>query len=268
MKRVLTALVITPFFFYVVVYAPWWAFLPVLAGVALICYHEYLGIVRAHLPQAPDPRKNPAGYLAGLLLLLIPWYDMGAFLVLVALAMLVIALNYRGLQYSLPLAAAQTMGVVYIFGAWRCGAALRELSPWWLLFASAVNWVGDTFAYFGGRALGRHKLAPSISPGKSWEGTLVSVAVTTAVGAFCLHWGFPRLGQPEVELLPAILLTMLANVAGQLGDLAESAIKRGAGVKDSGNSLPGHGGWLDRVDSSLFSIPVVYWLIQLRWFVP
>lgn len=268
MKRILTASVLTPFFFYIVVFAPWWAFTVVLAAVALICFHEYLGIVHAHFADAPDPRRNIAGHLAGMGLLLIPWYDMGAFLVMVALAALVFVLGLKDLSKSLPLAACTVMGVVYVFGAWRCAAALRDLSPWWLLFASGVNWVGDTFAYVTGRFLGKHKLAPSISPGKSWEGTVGSIIATVLLGAWLLTWGFPRLGQPEIHLLPAVILTLLANIAGQVGDLVESAIKRGAGVKDSGSSLPGHGGWLDRVDSSLFSIPVVYWLIQLRWFLP
>lgn len=268
MKRVLTAAVITPFFFWAVVYSPYWAFLAVLAGVALICYHEYLGIVAAHFPKAPDPRRNPTGYIAGLLLLIIPWYDMGAFLVIFALLALLLTLKHEDLGTSLPMASCAVMGLVYVFGAWRCGVALRELSPWWLLFASAVNWVGDTFAYFTGKAIGRHKLAPSVSPGKSWEGTFGSIASSVVLGPLLLHWGFPKLDLPAVAIVPAVVLSLVANVAGQLGDLAESAIKRGAGVKDSGSSLPGHGGWLDRVDSSLFSIPVVYWLIQLRWFAP
>lgn len=268
MKRILTAAVITPFFFWAVVFSPYWVFMLVLAAVALICFHEYLGIAYAHFPDAPDPRRNPAGYAAGVLLLIIPWYDMGAFLVMFALLAFLITLGYRDLSRSLPMASMAVMGVVYVFGAWRCGAALRELSPWWLLYASAINWVGDTFAYFTGKAFGRHKLAPSVSPGKSWEGTLGSIASGVVLGPLLLHVAFPKLGLPQIEILPAIVLSLLANVAGQLGDLAESAIKRGAGVKDSGNSLPGHGGWLDRVDSSLFSIPVVYWLIQLRWFLP
>lgn len=268
MKRILTALVMTPFFFYVVVFAPWWAFLPILSAVALICYHEFLGIVAGHFPEAPDLRRNPAGYVAGVVLLLIPWYDMGGLLVLVALTAMVMALAYRNLAHCLPLSASLVLGVVYVFGAWRCGAALRELNPWWLLFAAAVNWVGDTFAYFTGRLAGKHKLAPRVSPGKSWEGTAGSMAATAVLGVLFLHFGFPRLGQPAVGWLPAIAMTLLANVAGQLGDLVESALKRGAGIKDSGSSLPGHGGWLDRVDSSLFSIPVVYWLLQFRWFLP
>jgi phosphatidate cytidylyltransferase len=115
-----------------------------------------------------------------------------------------------------------------------------------------VNWIGDTGAYYFGRNFGRHKLAPIVSPGKSWEGAAASAAASVLFGIFVL----PRF--VNIDLLPAGLISIAANVAGQVGDLAESAIKRGAGVKDSGTLLPGHGGMLDRVDSSLFSLPVLY----------
>jgi phosphatidate cytidylyltransferase len=184
-------------------------------------------------------------------------------LTLAALFIWTALLRSKELWPILPVASATVFGVLYIFGAWRCGVGLRALDPWWLMFALAINWVGDSFAYYGGRAFGRHKLSPSISPGKTWEGTLASLAGTAALGVWFLHWRFPK-----VELPQALLLCLVANVAGQIGDLCESAIKRGAGVKDSGNLLPGHGGWLDRVDSSLFSVPVVYWLLEWPWIRP
>ena len=177
--------------------------------------------------------------------------------------MWVLTLRAKSLAVILPLASMAVFGVLYIFGSWRCGVALRTLSPWWMLFALAVNWVGDTFAFYFGKNFGRHKLAPTISPGKSWEGTLASLASSLVLGYLFLHWKFPQVGAVQ-----AIVLCLSANVVGQVGDLCESAIKRGAGVKDSGNLLPGHGGWLDRVDSSLFSVPVVYWLLQQRWILP
>jgi phosphatidate cytidylyltransferase len=263
MKRILTGLVITPFFFYSVVFAPSWFFLTVLALVGVACYFEYLGLVVAHLPALDlDPRRNPAGYVAGVFLLLLP-QGQAMFLTLLALLVWLLALRGRPLATVLPLTAMVTFGVIYIFGAWRCGADLRALSPWWLLFASAINWTGDTFAWAFGKRFGRHKLAPGLSPGKSWEGTLASLFGTLGLGIWFLAWKFP-----QVALWQAVLLCVVANVAGQLGDLCESAIKRGAGVKDSGTLLPGHGGWLDRVDSSLFAIPVVYWMIQQHWLVP
>jgi phosphatidate cytidylyltransferase len=124
------------------------------------------------------------------------------------------------------------------------------------MFGLLVNWVGDTGAFYVGRKFGRHKLAPSISPGKSWEGAAASVVTGVAFGMVYLP-----LTIKGTSLFAAGLLALAANVAGQVGDLAESAIKRGAGVKDSGTLLPGHGGVLDRVDSTLFALPVLYSLL-------
>jgi phosphatidate cytidylyltransferase len=109
-----------------------------------------------------------------------------------------------------------------------------------------------------GAKFGRHKLAPAISPGKTWEGAVASALTAIVFGQIYLP-----LAIPGTSLLKAGLLALAANVAGQAGDLAESAIKRGAGVKDSGTLLPGHGGMLDRVDSTLFALPVLYALVTL-----
>jgi phosphatidate cytidylyltransferase len=124
-----------------------------------------------------------------------------------------------------------------------------------MTFGLAVNWIGDTAAYYFGRNFGKHKLAPVVSPGKSWEGAAASAAAAVLFGVFAL----PRF--VSIGMWQGGLIAVAANVAGQMGDLAESAIKRGAGVKDSGKLLPGHGGMLDRVDSSLFSLPVLYALL-------
>ena len=150
------------------------------------------------------------------------------------------------------------LGVVYIFGAWKCAILLRDMSPYWLLFALAINWVGDISAYYVGKNLGLHKLARRISPGKSWEGSIASVVASTAFGVVYLK-RFPS----DMPIVQMVALSTLANIAGQLGDLAESALKRGAGVKDSGTILPGHGGLLDRVDSTLFTMPAIYLWLRL-----
>jgi len=154
-------------------------------------------------------------------------------------------------------AASLLLGVVYIFGPLRCGIDLHSISPYWLFFALSLNWAGDIAALYVGRLIGRHKMAPHVSPAKSWEGAVASVAASVIYGALY----FPRL-LPAVPLMEALALTAIANIAGQFGDLCESAMKRGAGVKDSGSLLPGHGGWLDRLDSSLFALPVVYFVVS------
>jgi phosphatidate cytidylyltransferase len=142
---------------------------------------------------------------------------------------------------------------VYVFGCWRFAPLLAAQNRYWLLYALVLNWIGDIGAYYVGRAVGRHKLAPMVSPGKSWEGSAASLAASLIFGFFFLRWAIPA-----VPPASALALTTVANVAGQFGDLCESALKRGAAVKDSGTLLPGHGGWLDRVDSTLFTLPVVY----------
>ena len=187
--------------------------------------------------------------------------DPGAYLPLLPLVgvlVLAIATFSDDLKKSLPLGGALFAGLVYVFVAWRAGIELRVINVYWMVFAVTINWAGDTMAYFAGRAFGKHKLAPAISPGKSWEGAIASLIASTAYGAALVHFLLPA-----VDLLFAVALAAVANVAGQVGDLAESAMKRGAGVKDSGTFLPGHGGWLDRLDSSLFSMPVVYALVKL-----
>ena len=149
-------------------------------------------------------------------------------------------------------------GAIYIGGAWVCAFNLRAINPHWLLFAFLLCWAGDTAAYYVGKNFGRHKLAPVISPAKTWEGAIASLvggALVGAIYAYCLIPGAP--------LGLVLMIGAAGNIAGQIGDLVESAYKRWGGVKDSGSSLPGHGGWLDRIDSSLLSIPMVYVLVRL-----
>jgi phosphatidate cytidylyltransferase len=252
MKRLLTALLLIPFFCYIVLWAPQWAFLVVVAAVAMMCFREYSNLVDLHGIAKP----GLFGYAGGLLLLLLPGKD-GAFFVLIAILAMSLALRSRLMSQALPAAAAVLLGVVYVFGSMRYAIELRAISPYWLFFGLSLNWAGDIAAYYVGRTVGRHKLAPEVSPAKSWEGAIASTVASVIYGALY----FPRL-LPAAPLAAVLGLTVLANVAGQLGDLCESAIKRGAGVKDSGNLLPGHGGWLDRVDSSLFAMPVVYFVVS------
>jgi phosphatidate cytidylyltransferase len=251
MKRIATALVLIPSVTYVALWGAEWLFLLVTSAVALMCFREYCGIVTSHQIQSP----GPAAYAAGLLVLLVPKLD-GLLVTLLALVALSLMLRSTDMTKGLAGAAAFVLGIVYVFGAWRCTVPLRAASPYWLLFALALSWVGDTAAYAVGRVAGRHKLAPRLSPAKTWEGSIASLAASLAFGFFFLGWLIP-------DVPPAVRLAIsgAGNIAGQVGDLAESMLKRGAGIKDSGNLLPGHGGWLDRVDSTLFALPVIYGLL-------
>jgi phosphatidate cytidylyltransferase len=252
MKRVVTALLLVPFFCYIMLWAPQWAFLATVAIVAALCFREYSELAALHGIGKP----GLFGYAAGLLVLLLPGKE-SAFFVLVAILAMALALRSREMARALPDAAALLLGVVYVFGSLRCSVELRAINPYWLFFAFSLNWVGDIAALYVGRQIGRHKLAPNVSPGKSWEGSIASTVVSVVYGAIYFSW-FLKMA----PLTQALGLTVIANVAGQFGDLCESAIKRGAGVKDSGNLLPGHGGWLDRLDSSLFALPVVYFVVS------
>jgi phosphatidate cytidylyltransferase len=199
------------------------------------------------------------GALAGLALLFAP--EPFVAVILISLAAMTLALFAADLRDSLPHTAALVLGVLYIFGAWRCAMALRGLNPHWLMIALLVSWAGDTTALYVGRAFGRRKMAPVISPGKTWAGAAGSVAGATAAAGVYAHYLLPA-----ISVWGAVAVAAVGNMAGQIGDLCESAFKRGAGVKDSGSTLPGHGGWLDRIDSSLFAIPAVYAILRFMRF--
>ncbi|MCS7316071.1 MAG: phosphatidate cytidylyltransferase [Bryobacterales bacterium] len=252
MKRVLTAFALVPITVLLVVRAPALAFTAAVALVACLSYREYENLVNRHGLRPP----GPLGYGAGIVLLAVPG-ETAALGTLLALLALVAAMRERPLACALPRASALAFGLLWIFGAWRCGVALHARDPYWLLFVLVLNWIGDTAAYYFGKALGRHKLAPEVSPAKSWEG-----AIASAVFALAAGWAYAHLVWPAIPAATILLASAVCNLTGQLGDLAESAVKRGAGVKDSGSVLPGHGGWLDRTDGLLFSMPAVYLLLD------
>ena len=164
----------------------------------------------------------------------------------------------------LPAIAASSAALLFV--AWpfsylvRLDGRLPE-GPVLVLFALVVVWAGDTLAYFVGKSIGRIKMAPTLSPGKTWEGAAGNIIGSLIVGYFFARW-------QSGDMVAWLVTAALANIAGQVGDLVESAYKRGAGVKDSGAMLPGHGGMLDRIDSLIFAAPVVWlaagWLLQGR----
>jgi len=133
-----------------------------------------------------------------------------------------------------------------------------EAGGHWLLYGAGITWLGDTFAYFVGSLVGRHPLPSRVSPRKSVEGVLGGLG-----GALLTAWLLARFWAPFLTLWQALAAGLLLSVFGQLGDLFESLLKRDAAVKDSGQLIPGHGGFLDRVDSLLFTLPVLYYF--LRW---
>jgi len=133
---------------------------------------------------------------------------------------------------------------------------LPRIGPRLLLFALAITWAADTAAYFVGRAIGKHPLAPHISPQKTWEGSIGSMLGSLFVASASSFW-------IRIPLPHLLIMASVGNTAGQLGDLLESAYKRSAGVKDSGGLLPGHGGILDRIDALILCIPVIWYYLVL-----
>lgn len=142
---------------------------------------------------------------------------------------------------------------VFLTGSWA-GFAL-------VAYPLAVTWINDTFAYFGGRTLGRHKMIPRVSPAKTWEGTLSGLLGALLISVFYARLVFSGWLGLEIGVAAAIIGGVLLSAGAVLGDLAESLLKREAGVKDSGTLLPGHGGVLDRFDALYFTIPIAYWFL-------
>jgi phosphatidate cytidylyltransferase len=164
----------------------------------------------------------------------------------------------RPMVEALPAAGISSSGLLLVALPLTYTIRLHAIGadgPKMLLFVLVITWVGDSAAYFVGRAIGRHPLSPVLSPKKSWEGTIASI-----LGALLVAMVFARF--LTVQLPHLLAMAAVGNLAGQAGDLLESAYKRSAGVKDSGSLLPGHGGVLDRIDALILAIPVVwyYWI--------
>lgn len=260
MKRLATAFVLIPIAVYGTLFAPEWLFLAIVAVVALLCFREYAKITESFAPL---------GLVAGVLILISPPGMIWLFVLLSALAAMCVPLAGGEFDRSVARASSLVLGIVYVFGSWKSGVLLHQQFPaagglgvsaghHWMMFGLVTNWIGDSGAYYVGKNFGRHKLAPAVSPGKTWEGAVASLVASLIFGILYL-----KLAIPSTGLAMIFLVSIATNMAGQVGDLAESAIKRGVGVKDSGTLLPGHGGFLDRVDSTMFALPVLYTLLTL-----
>ncbi|MFZ3214909.1 MAG: phosphatidate cytidylyltransferase [Candidatus Acidiferrales bacterium] len=164
----------------------------------------------------------------------------------------------RPLHEVLPAIAISSAGLLVIALPFSYIVRLDEIETVGrplVLFTLVLVWAGDMLAYFVGRSLGRVPMAPALSPKKTWEGALGNVLASMIVAVFFARW-------MQMDVLTLLVIGGVANIAGQAGDLIESAYKRGAVVKDSGTLLPGHGGMLDRIDSLILASPVVWVLYQ------
>jgi phosphatidate cytidylyltransferase len=308
MKRVLTAVVLIPLVLLVLFLAPAWLFAAFILLIAVISTREYLALLEGY-GILPFRRWTLAGatailLAAGVTVTLLEYsrnqaggsperwqyaWDATQAVPVLFLSLpflfLIQGLRRGDLKTVLPGAAASTFALIYpvlplllvLFLRWTypAGATL-------LLYMFLTVWSGDIAAYYVGRTFGRRRLAPLVSPQKSWEGALASLLLAATVGALILnnlpafHLLFYSEQMPPERIyfrqspnvsLPiwvGLLLSAGLNLAAQLGDLVESMLKRGAGVKDSGTLLPGHGGMLDRIDALLFAAPVLWYYLIFR----
>jgi len=293
LKRIATAVVLIPIVLVLILRAP----VPVLAAVAgivaLLTIHEFLKLTESYGVQ---PLRLPTYLFTGLFFVTLassggetPLLSTGKFLVVLgftaAIAPFVFltrAMRSEDLSSGYPAAAASVFAFTYIALPMGMLVQLRQQAAGaiYLLYLLLVVWAGDIFAYFVGKSLGRHLMSPRISPKKTWEGAVASIVASVGVGwlvfghaeqisSALLRIGLitrpgGMFGLEAPPMGPVIVLTIVLNIAAQLGDLVESLIKRGAGVKDSGALLPGHGGMLDRIDALLFAAPVLWYYAAWR----
>ncbi|MDP1833288.1 MAG: phosphatidate cytidylyltransferase [Geothrix sp.] len=270
--RVTTALVFGVFFFSLLWFGdrPWapWAYLGAMAMAMAMGMHEMTLIARARgfNPSLATGVLVAWGFLAHFFLVTGQQDPLPLWLVVAAGAMVIHfgALFFDSrLEEALPSQAITWLGVLYLgFGLgfqmklFMLQGSLPRTGSRLILALFIITWFGDTAAYFVGSYFGRHKLAPRVSPKKSWEGAFGNLG-GNLIGAFLMR----ATVCPEWTPVDAVALGLLLGTAGQLGDLVESTWKRSAGVKDSnvgGVSIPGHGGLLDRVDSLVFAAPALY----------
>jgi phosphatidate cytidylyltransferase len=189
-----------------------------------------------------------------------PRAEDAVFLFVLGIALITLATR-RPIVEALPSAGISSSGLLLVAFPLTYAIRLHALGregPRLLLFVLVLIWTSDSAAYFAGRALGKHPFAPHLSPKKTWEGSITGFASSILVAFAFTRW----LSMPIVILLGA---AAAGNIAGQIGDLLESAYKRSAGVKDSGSLLPGHGGMLDRIDALILAIPVVWYYFVLLY---
>jgi phosphatidate cytidylyltransferase len=294
LKRIATAVVLIPVVLVLILRAP----IPLLAVVAgavgLITIHEFLKLTESYGVQ---PQPWPTYIFVGIFFLLLARnagnekpllstaifvYALGFAAAIAPFVFLSIAMRRQQLASAYPAAAASVFAFTYV--ALPMGMLVQLRQQWagafYLLYLLLVVWAGDIFAYFVGKSIGRHLMAPRISPKKTWEGAIASLVASVGVGWLLFNYSLPLssamlraglierrdglFGLERPAMLPILLLTIALNLAAQLGDLVESLIKRGANVKDSGSILPGHGGMLDRIDALLFAAPVLWYYAAWR----
>lgn len=272
MSRIITALIVLPILIASIYFSWLWPLFITMAIAAMVLgLYEFwlLAKRRGMKPDVVVGFMGAAGLFTGF------FFDApGKFpqLLLLTLIVFVIAAlaaeMLKGAPFDKMLASvgATLLGVLYVVLLGGHLVSVRmgfdpKLSAHLLFFFFLVIMGSDTGAYYAGRTFGRHKLAPKISPGKTWEGAVGGMVASLLMAVLAHFWFFP-----ELSLKAALPLAAVMNVFGVVGDLTESALKRGAGAKDAAQILPGHGGLLDRLDSLLFNAPVIYYFARAYFY--
>jgi phosphatidate cytidylyltransferase len=279
MKRILTAAVLILAVLALIFFGKLWMITLFSAIVAELAAYEYLKLAAVGAESHGAKLRIPIWWMAlGTMLAFIvtlPDFPLEAQLpVLSALTLALFAWNgfLSPLVQVLPDTAQGLFGLIWIAYPLTLIPLLwkQEDGPALLLFLMVCVWSGDTAALYVGRAFGKHKLAPRLSPGKTWEGSIASIAASILVAALVVYISDTLSARGNTilhisePLWQTLVLAAIVNIAAQLGDLLESAIKRGAGVKDSGTILPGHGGILDRIDALLLAAPILWFALLLK----
>ena len=264
MARIITAIVLIPLAILAVIYATPIYFLIGIGLIGTLCLYEYFGLM-----QAMGIFVQPLfGYLTFWMLLFAfrqDRYPMGILLALVMIAAFLSAIwRKRTVKERAFALMAELLGIFYFALFLYPAIAVRydfgnKIGSQWTILLLAVIWAGDTFALVAGKMFGKHPFASILSPKKTNEGAIAGLLCGIGVGAAVQHLFFA-----DLPMLHVMVVSALLGIFGQLGDLAESMLKRAAEIKDSSHLIPGHGGALDRMDSLLFAIPVLYfYLLQL-----
>jgi phosphatidate cytidylyltransferase len=258
--RFITVAPLVPLLILAIIWSRNEAFFAVVTAAAGVSLHEWFGMA---LPDA-DKAERWFGVAGGTALAALAVWGGAAGALAWPLAVIAPSLwflfRFKDLatvsgRLSLTVAGWMYAGLLLPFIA-----HLKALSGSWVLLTLMIAWFGDTAAYFAGRFLGRTKLYPAVSPGKTWAGSFGGLVGSFGAAALANLWYFPQLGWVH-----GAIISVVGGAIGQSGDLVESMLKRSFGVKDSGNILPGHGGILDRVDAVLFISPWIWAYVVTVW---
>ena len=268
MQRILTAIVLIAAVVLVLFRAPVWLLSSIAALVAALALFEYVRLANARSGRVSLWFVIPAG----LLLFWLPPSHHMTLVTLLALGLLAWASFTQTAERVLPSAAYGIFGLLWIAYPLALLTQMRvDAGAPMVLFLFVVVWSGDIAALYIGKRFGRRKLAPSLSPNKTWAGSIASVVGSVFFGMALVIGGNLYnyyTGNSTLVFMQTYgwlaFLAVLVNIAAQIGDLIESAVKRGAGVKDSGSILPGHGGMLDRIDALLLAAPVLWYALQVK----